>query len=233
MSLPGDLSDKLIGLGVLLAFIAAWTFFLWLPGMRPGMQPPPAISNFLKAIGAAIERGRRLHLSTGHGEVTSPSAAASFAALGMLHPLRRRAAQSDLPTITTSGAGELALLAQPGDSALSGPTPLAYAAGALSWMADDDCAANLAAGRLGGELALLIDAAEQQDGVCLAGSDAFPGQAALYACSGEGLIGEDLFAASAYLDGNAAQRASLHAQDVLRWLVILAILAGIALRIWA
>jgi hypothetical protein len=39
-----------------------------------------------------------------------------------------------------------------------------------------------------------------------------------------------LFAAGAYIGAGAAHDASLHVQDILRWLVILAILAGALLR---
>ena len=38
------------------------------------------------------------------------------------------------------------------------------------------------------------------------------------------LIGEELFATSAYLEGKASQIASLQLQDILRWIVVLFIL---------
>jgi hypothetical protein len=45
------------------------------------------------------------------------------------------------------------------------------------------------------------------------------------------LIGEELFAAGAYVGAGASHEASLHVQDILRWLIILAILVGSLLKI--
>ena len=44
-------------------------------------------------------------------------------------------------------------------------------------------------------------------------------------------FGEELFAAGAYVGAGASHDASLNAQDILRWLVILAILLGVGLKI--
>jgi hypothetical protein len=45
------------------------------------------------------------------------------------------------------------------------------------------------------------------------------------------LIGEELFAAGAYVGAGAAHDASLTVQDILRWLVIVAILIGSLLKL--
>jgi hypothetical protein len=45
------------------------------------------------------------------------------------------------------------------------------------------------------------------------------------------LIGEELFAAGAYVGAGATHEASLQVQDILRWLVILAILGGALLKL--
>jgi len=52
----------------------------------------------------------------------------------------------------------------------------------------------------------------------------------LYAAAQDPLIGEELFASGAYVGAGPSHEASLHVQDVLRWLVILAILVGALLR---
>jgi hypothetical protein len=52
------------------------------------------------------------------------------------------------------------------------------------------------------------------------------GQAALFATTENPLVGEELFAAGAYLKVNHEHAASLQAQDVLRWIAIGAILLG-------
>jgi hypothetical protein len=45
------------------------------------------------------------------------------------------------------------------------------------------------------------------------------------------LIGEELFAAGAYVGAGVAHDASLNVQDILRWLIIAAILAGSLLKL--
>jgi hypothetical protein len=52
------------------------------------------------------------------------------------------------------------------------------------------------------------------------------GQSVLFANTQEILIGEELFAAGAYLGAGASHTASLTVQDILRWLVILALFGG-------
>jgi hypothetical protein len=81
-------------------------------------------------------------------------------------------------------------------------------------------------GHFGPEIALIAETADRADGFTLAGTDSLPGQAVLYAAAQEPLIGEELFAAGAYLRSGLVHTASLRAQDVLRWLVVGAILAG-------
>jgi hypothetical protein len=44
------------------------------------------------------------------------------------------------------------------------------------------------------------------------------------------LIGEELYAASAYLKAGPAHYATLSAQDVLRWVLVAAILVGAILK---
>jgi len=64
----------------------------------------------------------------------------------------------------------------------------------------------------------------------LAGTDDISTQAVLYATADEPLIGEELFAGGAYVDAGLLHTASLRAQDAIRWLLIIVILAGILLK---
>jgi len=52
----------------------------------------------------------------------------------------------------------------------------------------------------------------------------------LFAAAQEPLIGEELYAAGAYLKSGPIHIASLRAQDVLRWVLIFAILLGAILK---
>ena len=96
---------------------------------------------------------------------------------------------------------------------------------------DENVSANVILGDLGAEAALLTDAAEGISTDLVAASDNLSAQSILYASSQEPLIGEELFAAGAYLGAGASHDASLQTQDILRWLVILAILGGAFLKL--
>ena len=67
--------------------------------------------------------------------------------------------------------------------------------------------------------------------VVLAGSDNLNAQAVILAGAQQPLIGEEMFAAGAYLEPGPLQTASLTLQDVLRWLIIAAILGGSVLML--
>ncbi len=165
----------------------------------------------------------------------------------MLSRIARKSAKNDKPPLATSGDGILTALAQdtlyqsytaagsrrnydPSQGQVAGITPFSYAAGAMLAAADHQLEANLLAGHFGPEAALIADAADRSAQLTIAGSDSLPAQATLLAAADEVLIGEELFAGGAYLQANPAHQASLAAQDALRWLIILLILAGCQLE---
>ena len=83
----------------------------------------------------------------------------------------------------------------------------------------------------GAEAGLLAEAAERENANLIAASDNLSAQSVFYASAQEPLIGEELFAAGAYVGAGASHEASLNVQDILRWLIILAIILGAGLKI--
>jgi len=200
-----------------------------------------------RAVGLAVEGGTRLHVSIGRGNLFTARGGSALAGLAMLRRLSEQTSISDNPPIVTSGDASLAILSQDTlqsgfraagaedqyrvtSGRLTGLTPFAFAAGTIPIMRDENISANVVIGDLGAEAALLADAAEGKDTDLIAASDNLSAQSVLYAYSQEPLIGEELFAAGAYLGAGASHEASLQVQDVLRWLVILAILGGAVLK---
>jgi hypothetical protein len=200
-----------------------------------------------RAIGLAVEGGTRLHVSIGRGNLFTARGGSALAALAMLRRLSEQTSLSDQPPVVTSGDASLAILSQDTlqsgfraagaedqyrftDGRLTGLTPFAFAAGTLPVMRDEHVSANVVIGNLGAEAALLAEAADSEETDLIAASDNLSAQSVLYAASQEPLIGEELFAAGAYLGAGGTHDASLQTQDVLRWLVILAILGGAALK---
>jgi hypothetical protein len=235
-----------LGLVILSAMLLAGLAFLRRKS-APVLREIPAFARLRKAIGLAVEEGSRLHLSLGRGSLVTPQGAAELAGLEMLGRLAELTAASDWPPVATSGDGAVASLSQDalqvpdqmllptGEHAptarLTGLTPFSYAAGALSLMQDENVSANVLAGNLGVEAALLTDAAERTNTSSLAGSDNLAAQAILYASAQDALIGEELYAAGAYLKPRPFHAASLAVQDILRWLIVIAILAGALLKL--
>jgi hypothetical protein len=122
-------------------------------------------------------------------------------------------------------------LYHPTTSRLTGATAFSYAAGAMAVIRDENVSANMLIGDFGPEVALITDAALRDGSPTMGGTDDPAMQAVVYAAAQEPLIGEELFAAPAYLGTNPAHAASLTLQDILRWLLIGLLLGGAALKL--
>jgi uncharacterized protein DUF6754 len=201
-----------------------------------------------RIVGLAVENGTRLHISLGRGNLFTARGASALAGLAMLRRLIERTSMSDRPPIVTSGDASLSILSQDTLQAgyraagaedqyrvstgrLAGLTPFSYAAGTIPVTHDEMVSANVVLGDLGSEAALLVEAADREDTNLIAASDNLSAQSILYASAQEPLIGEELFASGAYVGAGVSHEASLQVQDILRWLVILAILGGSLLKL--
>jgi hypothetical protein len=234
---------------VVLTFILMVLFML-LNRKTPwrGLRSIPAFGKLRQAIFLAVEDGSRLHVSLGAASLNSQQNASGLVGLSMLERIAQFSSISDRPPIATSGDGTFAILSQDtlrgayrasnaldlynaDRGRLAGPTPLSYTAGTLPVIWDENVSTNILIGNFGPEVALLADAANKERSYLLAASDALPAQAVLYATASEPLIGEELFAGGTYLQTNPSHPASLHAQDVMRWLLVLSMLAGAVLKL--
>jgi len=200
-----------------------------------------------RVVGLAVENGTRLHISLGRGNLFTSRGASALAGLAMLRRLAERTSMSDRPPIVTSGDASLSILSQDTLQAgyraagaedqyrastgrLAGLTPFSYAAGTIPVTRDEMVSANVVMGDFGSESALLVEAADREDIHLIAASDNLSAQSILYASAQDPLIGEELFVSGAYVGAGVSHEASLQVQDVLRWLVILAILGGAFLK---
>ena len=206
-----------------------------------------AYDRLTRAVGLAVENGTRLHISLGRGSLFTTRGASALAGLAMLRKLTERTSLSDRPPVVTTGDASLAILAQDtlqsgyraagaedqyqyGTGRLTGLTPFAYAAGTIPVTRDEQVSTNVFLGDFGSESALMADAAERDNATLIAASDSISAQSVFYATAQDPLIGEELFAAGAYVGAGPVHEASLTAQDVLRWLIILAIVVGSAFK---
>jgi len=235
---------------VLFSFVLLIGLSMLKDRIKTSFRDIPAFGKFRRALGTAVEDGSRIHFALGSVSPIDSRTAASFASLSTLRHSAELSAASDKAPLATSGDAALAILSQDSlktahhiagadqqyrstSGRLMGVTPFSYAAGTLSTIYDEGISANVIAGGFGVEVGLLSDAAERTRSFTLAATDSIPAQAVLYASASEPLIGEELYAAGAYLKAGRTHLVSLYAQDILRWLIIILLLIGAGMKLLA
>ncbi|NWF71250.1 MAG: hypothetical protein HXY40_19385 [Chloroflexi bacterium] len=210
-----------------------------------GLRSIPAFALLTPTIGAAIEANHPLHLSYGSSALGGENTVLALASSELFYQVARQAAIGDTTPILTTSAPSTLPLAQDTlrrayqsrgllnryhySSARwypAGPRSLAFAAALTSMLRDDDVHASVLVGGFGSELALIAEAAARRDQTLIAASDQPEGQAIAYVLADEALIGEEMFAAGAYLDENPRASANAAVSDVLRWLLVLALVVA-------
>ena len=194
-------------------------------------------------IGEAIESNRPVHVSLGNASIGAENTLVALASTELMYQVARRAVIGTAAPIFTVGDASALSLAQDtlrrayASRGLVNRTPytsarwypggghsLAFAAALTATLADDKVGANILGGSFGTELALIGYAAARRNQSFLATSNQLEGQAVAWVMSDEALIGEEVFSAGAYLGDSSSQVAGVVATDVLRFLLILAIL---------
>ena len=196
-------------------------------------------------VGAAIEANRPVHLSAGSAGLGSANTVLALANAELFYRVAQQAAiGATSPYITTSDTTALPLAYDTLRRAYqsrgriqnyrsssvrwypAGPRSLAFAALLTTSMGINNVYGNVLVGSFGPELALIAEAAARRDQALIAASDQLEGQAVAYAMSDQPLIGEEMFAAGAYLGDEASYRAALVTQDLLRWLLIIGLVVS-------
>lgn len=208
------------------------------------VRPVDAFNDLPQKAGEAVEGGTRIHVSLGAGVVGTQSTTGVLAGVTVLDAVAETATISDKPPVITTGEGASATLAQnalrraynrqnaieeydPLSGRMAGPTPLSYTAGVMATLKDETVSTSLLIGTFGNEVALMADAGRGENAHQIIGTDDTQAQAAAYVTADQALIGEDVYASGAYLlGGKPFHRASLHAQDVVRFIIMGAIVAG-------
>ncbi len=214
----------------------------------PNLRPIPALKDLSRMLGLTVEEGSRLHVMLGRGGLLDARGGSALAGLAMLRHIAERTSVSDKPVVASSGDPATGLLTQdtiqsgyhaagvddlyvPTSGRVTGLSPFGYAVGAMHITPNENVSANVMIGHFGAEAALLADASDRANVNLIGASDDLVGQAVLFASAQDPLIGEELFAAGAYLGAGVSHRASLSLQDFLRWLVVLALIGGAVFKI--
>lgn len=211
-------------------------------------RPIEAYQKIEREINVSVEDGSQLHISLGRGGIIGPESAAGFAGLTLLNQVIEKSSMCDHPPVASTGNAVLSILAQDtiqnSSQALSvadqrknpsgeliGVTPFSYAAGTLTTIRDDNVSANVHVGWFGNEVTWLTTAGERQSTPTIAGTAQLPAQAVIYASASDPLIGEELYAVGGYLGAGKIHEASISAQDVIRWIIIVLILGSVLLNL--
>jgi hypothetical protein len=231
------------GLILLIVFgiLVSVFYFLFRAGrLRPRFRAIRTFGLLRGQMGRAIESGRDLHVSIGTGGVSGDDTATTLAGLAVAEYLADEAAASGIaPTITTSDPTSV-LLAEdavrrpyirqgnlndfPRSAArLPALNSTQYAAATMDFLNHEPALTNIMSGTFGAEAALIDQAASNNDLPQLfGGSD--PRALAVMSTSTEHiLMGEEMYAAKAYLRAQLPQLAGLRAADIVRLVIVVLI----------
>jgi hypothetical protein len=217
-------------------------------GVDLQLRELPAFKDLRRELGRAVESGKPIHFALGSGALGSGDTITSLAALQVLEGLVDTAASYDAPPIITVGDPTLLPLAQdvlrrayerrqitelydPGQVRFVAPSSLAYAAGALPAGAPEDVTVTVTVGAFGSEASLIADGSSRRGTPQLTAVDAPQAIGALYPAIDRLAVGEDLYAIGAQVTEEEKYVISLMAEDVLRFVLVLAILGAAALAL--
>jgi hypothetical protein len=237
---------------LILAFLFLLVFggllFFFMVRVRAGDRPTlRRIRGFevLKGLmGRSIETGRTLHLSVGVGSMANQTTADSLAGLSVLNYLTRQAAETGIAPTVSMADPTVMLFAQntirraypdnPTEAEEAyrhvrwiAPQPAAYAAGVMNILSLENAEANVMVGNFGDEYLLMGEAAAWRNLDHVGGASNPNTLPFIYVTAQETLLGEEIYAAGAYLERIPAHIGSLVTQDAMRWLVAMIIIGGI------
>lgn len=211
---------------------------------RTGLRELPAARDLADFPAYGAESGQPMHLSLGTGEVGQPAQEdlATLASLAMVEGLAAPSWRSGAPLLVSAASGSALALAQTLAARLRRQTAsaegglevrllalggTAYAAAAMGRSARQQDTLELYAGAFGDEILLLGESAARRGTPVHAGGTQPQVLAYQRLTTPHTLLGEELFAAGALMRGREG-RARLAAQDWLRWLLVLLVLAAAA-----
>lgn len=250
MQLPPDFASLVVAvLTLVLPITAALLTFLHhrriAHGRHWAVRPLAGIAALQARMSGLSESGRPVHVATGSGQSgTIGPSAATLASVNITQRIAETAtAQGGQVTVTdgdiaahlaTRGSvrqayrqSSLALdYREHAPRLVAHQTPVAYAAGVDQRLGMQESDTNVVIGDLGSE-ALLITEGWANHGPQLSGTTTLTALPGLILSTNATLIGEELFAADAYLAATPTARARLSTQDRIRTIVILLIIIGV------
>jgi len=237
----------LTALAILLIFLPLFVAFTARAkaGRRFSLRPIPMYARIKQLASHATESGYPIQVSIGSGQLGGEATPEANMGLTVLDYVARHAATCNQPVQAVTGDPTLLAAAQgvlqtarresgfpehydSREVAFYGPDSLAYAVGAANTFASDDHLALIELGRFGSEGLWLAEAVANQTATRLGGTTDPTTAALLTASLDDVVIGEEVFAAGAYLH-RPSHLGSLAAEDVMRLVLALAIIVGVVM----
>lgn len=240
-----------IGLVVVVLALPAAMFVFSLAARRGRTPQPRAISAFDALhgqLGRGIESGRPAHISIGTGGIVGDDALVTLAGASVVDSMAEEAADTGAAPAVTVADGTAMVLAQDMlrrpytrrgdltgfdlfDVQMLGMQPFQYAAGAMEFLAHSQPVSNVMIGSFGPEAGLIAEEGVKQGLTQVAGSTDARALSVLYPSADHLLVGEEVFAAPAYLDRRAGHLGRLRAQDLVRYVLAVIIIVAAFLRL--
>jgi hypothetical protein len=254
MPFLANLLDSLLSASVDVAALAVLLIFI-LPfilltiraksGRRFPLRHIAAYERLQSLVGQATESGRPLHIALGSGRIGSASTPEAAMGLTVFDYVARYASAPGQPLLGTTADATILATAQGilqsarreagyaehysgREICFSGPDPIAYAINSLNTQQYDRCLATAYIGQFGAEGLWLAARSDEAGLAQIGGTSNPPAMALLWGVVDEPLIGEEIYAAGAYLH-RPSHLGSLATQDVVRVVTILTIIIGVVL----
>lgn len=242
----------LIAISIIILFVFLILVFAFQikQGANFTLRPIPAYDAIKLHLARTIEKGHQLHVGLGTGGVANQTMANTVAGLQLLDYVSARAEATGTRVVVTTSDPAVALLAEEslhqsspvdypkvavakaGEAHWISTNATAYAAGVMAELGTQKVDSNFLIGHFSDEYLLMGEYANRRRPTIttVAGSSDPNVIPYVYATSPQGLWGEELYAAGAYLSQKPIHIGSLLAQDVLRWGIGLVMLGGVVLK---
>lgn len=254
LDLSGISAQQAVMLAAFVPFLIPFFYLLYRAPRsvaRPHLRAIPAYDSLKKLMSRAVETGQAVHVSIGTAGVDSAQTADTLAGLYTLQFLADRAANSDIPplaTVTEPTALPAALhqlrrgyerQGYPDEHRLEHARFIAppvngsavpYAAGVMDILNHEPVAANVMLGAFGDEFLLMTEPGAQRGAFQMGGTSNPNVLPFVYLTMSEPILGEEIYAAGAYLLERVEHYTSLIAQDVFRVMVVLLVVLVVIAR---
>jgi hypothetical protein len=241
---------------LLLLLPALAVIFTWLHHARvthgrvPTFRALPGIAGLNRRVGSVVESGRPVHVATGGSQTGAVGTTAETLASLLITQRLAESVTRRGGTITATTGDAPALLAARGSvreayrgtgfaadyrgsniQLVAHQAPVAYAAGVARRYALDAVDCGVVVGDYGSEALLISTEGTERAIPQLSGATTLSALPALTLSTDATLVGEELFAAEAYLAAAAAPKARLSTHDALRQALLVLIVIGIIYQI--